>query len=90
MSKAKLISFIKADEETAGEILCGIIEREGYKGLQRVVLLGLKEQDRDTRHGCAEECVVKGPKEDHLSIISKAFHDVCMNYKDKKLSKIKI
>lgn len=47
------------------------------KDLSMLVLL-LKEQDRDTRHACAEACLNVNTAES-LHIISKMYHDVCMN-----------
>jgi hypothetical protein len=38
----------------------------------------LKIQDRDTRHACAEACL-KATTNDNLEIVSKAYHDICMN-----------
>lgn len=40
----------------------------------------LKEQDRDTRHACAEACLTATQNE-NLHIVSKAYHDICMNTK---------
>ena len=37
----------------------------------------LKEQDRDTRHACAEACMIE--EENQNYIVHKAFHDICMN-----------
>lgn len=36
----------------------------------------LKEQDRDTRHACAEACIT-----DETHTNNEFFHDVCMNVK---------
>lgn len=43
------------------------------------IRLALKEQDRDTRHACAEACLMATKGSEHLEIISKGYHDICMN-----------
>jgi len=44
------------------------------------IRLALKEQDRDTRHACAEACLGATTGE-HLELISRAYHDICVNVK---------
>ena len=45
--------------------------------LKERMRIALKEQDRDTRHACAEACLVGGENKNY--IIRKFFHDICMN-----------
>jgi hypothetical protein len=46
-----------------------------------IIRHALKEQDRDTRHTCAEACTQATSGSEHLQIVSTAFHDICMNVK---------
>ena len=45
--------------------------------LREIISMGLKEQDRDTRHACAEACLLQADRP-ALEMID-ACHNSCMN-----------
>lgn len=80
MSKAKLIELIKASDFD----LTYWLAETPVDEVRETLRIALKEQDRDTRHGCAGDCesIVCG---DHLKIIAISFAKICTNYQDKDL-----
>lgn len=81
MSKEKLIELTNASDFD----LTYWLAETPVDEVRKTFIMALKEQSRDTRHGCAEECLKKGPQADNLTIIPEACHDICMNYRDKSL-----
>jgi hypothetical protein len=53
------------------------IDFDQVSPLIKAIVKLLKEQDRDTRHACAEACMGVTTN----SNLDKAFHDICMNVK---------
>ena len=80
MSKAKLIELIKMDDADLNFWL----EDVSTKDARELFRQALKEQDRDTRHGCAEACE-NAITADHLCLIGSVFSEVCINYQNKDL-----
>ena len=72
MSKKFLLELINKDDDEINSYLENIELSE----FRETIRLGLLEQDRDTRHSCAEECFTVNSKQ---YIICKRFHDICMN-----------
>ena len=63
---------MKKVEEKAAELLQHILENcPSVEESLKAIVLALKEQDRDTRHACAEAVIG----------ISCEAHDLCMNVK---------
>ena len=75
MSKKYFIELIQMNDDALNVEIKHIAVKEFRAALK----LALKEQDRDTRHACAESCMVT--KENQNYIVHKAFHDLCMNCK---------
>ena len=64
----------------AKEVCCKLnLPVNGYTF--RIVLNAIKEQDRDTRHACAEACLQATLSAPHLENVSNRYHDICMNVK---------
>ena len=57
----------------------GVLDVNGKfaEQLIEIIRMGLKEQDRDTRHACAEACLLQADKP-ALEMID-ACHNACMN-----------
>lgn len=72
MSKKALLELINKDNDELNSYL----ENIGLSEFREMIRLGLLEQDRDTRHSCAEECLTVNSKQ---YIIRKIFHDTVMN-----------
>lgn len=62
------------------------LEQISVKDFRKALRIALKEQDRDTRHACAEACLVEEANQNY--IVHKAFHDICMNCNSGILMKI--
>ena len=88
MSKAKLIGLIKGSQEDVYDFFA---ETPTYE-VQNILRLALKDQDRDTRHGCAISVSKLSVRHlDHDGdfcvplIRQKVAQQVCLNYQDKSL-----
>ena len=86
MSKAELIELIKLDDYDLKDWLytVGVDEARG------VFINALKEQDRDTRHGCAgavinSDVICETPAGNDAILVDDA-HAACLNYQDKDLA----
>ena len=82
MSKAKLIKLINFSDSE----LSFWLEEVPTSEARKLFRLALKEQDRDTRHGCAEAVAMLNI--DLASPIINDAHDACMNYQDKELAEL--
>ena len=89
MSKAKLIELIKGNQEDVYDFFA---ETPTYE-VQNILRQALKDQDRDTRHGCANAV---SKMDDHARIdtslgtsagviLKGKAHNSCINYQDKDL-----
>jgi len=74
MSKKKIIELIKMPDLCVREWAI----RTPGKEIKEIFIQALKDQDRDTRHGCADAVL-------HASPICEYAHTACINYRDKDL-----
>ena len=81
MSKAKLIQLIKASDF---DLTYWLVETP-VDEVRETLRIALKEQDRDTRHGCAEviDNMCPSIEETDSLIDSHQAESRCINYKDK-------
>lgn len=88
MSKAKLIELIKMDRRDL-MVKLNEISRFGEDVIefQNILRQALKDQDRDTRHGCAERIdgMIAWIWEANALIYQYQASSFCTNYKDKDL-----
>lgn len=75
---------MKDKEEIIAAAISCLTENSRCGGLSeeeiRVIIVAvMAEQDRNTRHACAEACLQATNGAEHLEIISKAYHDLCIN-----------
>ena len=80
MSKAKLIKLIKANDDDLYEWLGNVDLDEA----REVFIQALKDQDSDTRHGCADALILYTKTSGVVSKIDA--HAACMTYQDKGLA----
>lgn len=57
-----------------------IYRTQAFNDITKAVIKLLKEQDRDTRHACAEALAFMDDNEDHDVIVGNAIR-ICMNVK---------
>jgi hypothetical protein len=82
MSKAKLIELIKLDHRDL-MVKLNDMSRFGEDVIefQNILRQALKDQDRDTRHGCAEMMLNQPQGKINWAVARQR----CLNYKDKDL-----
>lgn len=76
MSKKLLIAWINSQEAYS-------LSSVEFKNICRNAL---KEQDRDTRHGCADAIITRA--NGHQCVQTDTAHGLCINYQDKDLAKL--
>ncbi len=77
MSKAYLHEMITMSDDA----LSGELENIKLDEFRKVVKRALKEQDRDTRHACAEAVIALESYPDGGGISKTHAHNACMNVK---------
>ena len=96
MSKAKLIELIKmSDHDLEYAIADFTLPEGGLDAFRMILTQALKEQDRDTRHGCAVSIVnLFAIHLDHDGVFCVPFvmqdsaQQSCINYQDKDLKRL--
>ena len=82
MSKTKLIELIKLDHRDLMVKLNDMSRfGEDVVELQNILRQALKDQDRDTRHGCAETMLNQPQGKINWAVARQR----CLNYRDKDL-----